>query len=129
MITQSQQQRSYPALNTARADYERQMAAMVGAQSRIDSLEARMRDRRAIAMFPSVVVAKHVSLGDVVQPGQPLVDLADVNQLDVRIEVPTRLVGQLKLGDTVPSPTAMSRCRPRWRRSFLPPTRCSEPSR
>lgn len=102
MITQSQQQRSYPALNTARTDYERQMAAMVGAQSRIDSLEARMRDRRAIAMFPSVVVAKHVSLGDVVQPGQPLVDLADVNQLDVRIEVPTRLVGQLKLGDTVP---------------------------
>jgi RND family efflux transporter MFP subunit len=78
------------------------MAAIVGAQSRIDSLEARMRDRRAIAMFPSVVVAKHVSLGDVVQPGQPLVDLADMNQLDVRIEVPTRMVGQLKLGDTVP---------------------------
>jgi RND family efflux transporter MFP subunit len=102
MITQSQSQRSYPALNNSRVDYERQMAAMVAAQSRIDSIEARMRDRRAIASFKSVVVTKHVNLGDVVQPGQPLVDLADVSQLDLRIEVPTRLVSQLKLGDVVP---------------------------
>lgn len=102
MITQSQAQRSYPALNNSRVDYERQMAAMIASQSRIDSIEARMRDRRAIASFKSVVVTKHVNLGDVVQPGQPLVDLADVGQLDVRIEVPTRLVSQLKLGEVVP---------------------------
>jgi RND family efflux transporter MFP subunit len=102
MITQSQAQRSYPALNNSRVDYERQMAAMIASQSRIDSIEARMRDRRAIASFKSVVVTKHVNLGDVVQPGQPLVDLADVSQLDLRIEVPTRLVSQLKLGEVVP---------------------------
>jgi RND family efflux transporter MFP subunit len=102
MVTQSQAQRGYPALNNSRVDYERQMAAMVASQSRIDSIEARMRDRRAIASFKSVVVTKHINLGDVVQPGQPLVDLADVSQLDLRIEVPTRLVSQLKLGEVVP---------------------------
>lgn len=102
MVTQSQSQRGYPALNNSRVDYERQMAAMVASQSRIDALEARMRDRRAIASFKSVVVTKHVNLGDVVQPGQPLVDLADVSQLDLRIEVPSRLVSQLKLGEVVP---------------------------
>lgn len=102
MITQSQAQRGYPALNNSRVEYERQLAAMVGAQSRIDSLEARMRERRAVAPFQSVVVTKHVNLGDVVQPGQPLVDLADIDQLDARIEVPTRLIAQIKLGDVVP---------------------------
>lgn len=102
MISQTQAQTTYPALNSARTDYERQMAAIIGSQSRIDSVEARMRDRRAIAPYPSVIVAKHVNIGDVVQPGQPLMDLADVNQLDVRLEVPTRLVPQLKLGDVVP---------------------------
>jgi RND family efflux transporter MFP subunit len=102
MISQSQAQTSYPAMNSARSDYERQMTAIIGSQSRIDSVEARMRDRRAIAPYPSIVVAKHVNIGDVVQPGQPLVDLADVNQLDVRLEVPTRLVPQLKQGDVVP---------------------------
>lgn len=102
MITQGQQQRSFPTQNNYRTEYERQIAAMVGSQSRIDSLEARMRDRRAVALYPSVVIAKYVNLGDVVQPGQPLVDLADPNQLDVRLEVPIRLVTQLKMGDTVP---------------------------
>ncbi|MGB0127250.1 MAG: efflux RND transporter periplasmic adaptor subunit, partial [Rhodocyclaceae bacterium] len=102
MVSQSQAQTSYPAMNSARTDYERQMTAIIGSQSRIDAVEARMRDRRAIAPYPSIVVAKHVNIGDVVQPGQPLVDLADVNQLDVRLEVPTRLVPQLKLGDVVP---------------------------
>lgn len=102
MITQSQAQRGFPAMNNNRVEYERQLAAMVAAQSRIDSMESRLRDRRAIAPYPTVVVAKYVNIGDVVQPGQPLMDLADVNQLDVRLEVPTKLVGQLKLGDTVP---------------------------
>jgi RND family efflux transporter MFP subunit len=102
MVSQSQAQNTYPALNNARVEYERQMTAMIASQSRIDSLEARMRDRRAIALYPSVIIAKHVNVGDVVQPGQPLVDLADVSQLDVRLEVPSRLVGQIKLGDVVP---------------------------
>jgi len=100
--SQSQAQRSFPSMNNYRSEYERQMAAMIAAQSRIDSMEARMRDRRAIAPYPAVVLAKHVNIGDVVQPGQPLMDLADTNQLDVRIDVPTRLVIQLKLGETIP---------------------------
>ncbi len=99
--SQSQAQRSFPAMNNYRSQYERQMAAVIAAQSRIDSMEARMRDRRAVAPYPAVVLAKHVNIGDVVQPGQPLMDLADTNQLDVRIDVPTRLVTQLRVGETV----------------------------
>ncbi|WP_333823436.1 efflux RND transporter periplasmic adaptor subunit [Pinisolibacter sp.] len=102
MMTQQQAQKSWPALNKARADYEQQMAALTASQARIDGLDQRLRDRRAIAPRTSVIMARHVRVGDVVQPGQPLADLADVDQLDVRIEVPTRLLAQLKVGDPVP---------------------------
>jgi len=102
LMTQAQSQKSWPALNRARADYERQMAALTASQARIDGLDQRLRDRRAIAPMSSVILARHVRVGDVVQPGQPLADLADVDQLEVRIEVPTNLVAQLKVGDQVP---------------------------
>jgi RND family efflux transporter MFP subunit len=101
-MTQAQSQRSYPAINNARADYEKQMAALVASQARIDALDQRLRDRRATAPYASVILTRYVRVGDVVQPGQPLVDLADVDQLDVRIEVPAHLVTHLKIGDEVP---------------------------
>lgn len=100
--TQAQAQKNWPAINAARADYERQMAGLVAAQSRLDGLDQRLRDRKAIASRAGVLVHRHVRVGDVVQPGQPLADLADVDRLDVRLEVPTNLVGQLAVGDQVP---------------------------
>ncbi len=102
MMTQAQSQKSWPALNNARADYERQLAALTASQARIDGLDQRLRTRRAITPVAAVLMTRHVRVGDVVQPGQPLADLADVDQLEVRIEVPTNLVGQMKLGDAVP---------------------------
>ncbi|MDK9697553.1 MAG: efflux RND transporter periplasmic adaptor subunit [Siculibacillus sp.] len=102
MMTQQQSQKSWPALNRARADYERQQASLVASQSRIDGLDQRLRDRRAVSPRAGVIMTRHVRVGDVVQPGQPLAELADVDQLDVRIEVPTRLLAQLKVGDQVP---------------------------
>ena len=102
MMTQAQQQRSWSALNNLRADYERQQAGLVASQARIDGLDQRLRDRRSLAPYGAVLMTRHVRVGDVVQPGQPLADLADVDQLDVRLEVPTNLVAQVKPGDMVP---------------------------
>ncbi|MCE1237023.1 MAG: efflux RND transporter periplasmic adaptor subunit [Hyphomicrobiales bacterium] len=102
MMTQSQAQRSWPALNNARADWEARMAGLVAAQSRLDGLDQRLRDRRAVAPTGGVLLARHVRVGDVVQPGQPLADVADVDRLEVRLDVPTNLVGALSVGDQVP---------------------------
>lgn len=102
LMTQAQQQRGPAAINNARADYERQQAGLVASQARIDGLDQRLRDRRSVAPSAGVLMTRHVRVGDVVQPGQPLADLADVDQLDVRLEVPTNLVAQLKVGDQVP---------------------------
>ncbi len=100
--TQQQAQRGYPAINNARADYERQLAGLVGSQARIDSLDARLRDRRSIAPRGGVILRRYVRLGDVVQPGQPIADIADVDALDIRIEAPLAQIKQIALGDAVP---------------------------
>ncbi len=102
MQTQAQAKRSAPAINNYRADYERRLAGLAGAQARVDSLDARLRDRRSIAPWGAVIMKRYVRAGDIVQPGQPLADIADVDQLDLRIEVPTSQVGNLSVGDQVP---------------------------
>ena len=102
MQTQAQQQHAPPAVNDARAAYEREQAALVTAQAHIDALDQRLRDRHSVAPYASVIMARHVRVGDVVQPGQPLVDLADPDQLDLRIEVPANLATHLKIGDQLP---------------------------
>jgi RND family efflux transporter MFP subunit len=102
MMSQAQAQRSPSAVNNARADYERQQAALVASQARLDSLDQKLRDRRSIAPYASVIMARHVRVGDEVQPGQPLVDLADPDALDLRIEAPADLALNLKVGDQLP---------------------------
>ncbi|MGV6847945.1 MAG: efflux RND transporter periplasmic adaptor subunit [Marinibacterium sp.] len=101
---QSQQdaQHDWTAASSARAAYEQQLTRLAAAQSQLDKLDAQLRDRRAIAPWPGVILTKHVRVGDIVQPGQPLADFADVDQLDVRIEVPVTQVSNLNIGDQVP---------------------------
>lgn len=102
MMTQGQSRRSWPALNNYRADYERSLSSLAIAQSRIDGLDAQLRTRRSYAPSAGVILHKYVRAGDVVQPGQPLLDLTDADQLDFRVEVPVSQIGNLKLGDMVP---------------------------
>ena len=102
LMTQQQSQRSYPAINNARAGSERQLAGLVGSQAHLDELDARARDRRAITPRAGVILRRFVRLGDAVQPGQPIADIGDVDALDVRLEVPVAQVAQVKLNDPVP---------------------------
>lgn len=102
MQAQTDQQRSYANRSQARSEYERQQAGMVGAQAKIDAIEAQLRERRSIAPFPAMILTKHVNLGDVVQPGQALADIAQSNQLVLKLEVPARLVTDLRTGSIVP---------------------------
>jgi RND family efflux transporter MFP subunit len=102
MMTQSQAQRSWPALNNHRAEYERSLTALAVAQSQVDGLDAQLRTRRSVAPSSGVIVHKYVRAGDVVQPGQPLVDLADTGQLDFHLDVPVSQVANVQLGGMVP---------------------------
>lgn len=76
-------------------------AALIQAQSRLQEIDARLRETKSVAPFDGVIVTKHVNQGDTVQPGQPLVNFADVRFLQVQVDVPARLALGLHEGTEV----------------------------
>jgi RND family efflux transporter MFP subunit len=100
--TQTDKQHSFSNRSQARSEYERQQAMVVASQAKIDAIESMMRDHRSIAPFPAVILTKHINVGDVVQPGQVLMDIAQTDRLLLKVETPARLVSELRAGMTVP---------------------------
>ena len=73
------------------------------ARSQIDQIDARLRDARSFAPFDGVIVKKVVEVGDTVQPGMQLLEYADTTYLQVRVDVPSRLMPSLSKGMLVPA--------------------------
>ncbi len=72
-------------------------------RARIDEIDAKLIDTRSIAPFDGVILKKLVEVGDTVQPGQPLLKYADTNDLQIRLEVPARLMPGLHLDMILPA--------------------------
>lgn len=78
-------------------------SSISGARSRIDEIDAHLRDTRAISPFEGVVVKKLTEIGDTVQPGQALLQFADTRYLQLKVDVPARLVSALNVDMIVPA--------------------------
>ena len=65
--------------------------SLVAARSKIQAIDAKLRDARSLAPFNGVIMKKFVEEGDTMQPGQPLLVFADVEFLQVLVDVPARL--------------------------------------
>ncbi len=74
----------------------------LSAQSQIEEIDAMLRDARSFAPFDGVIVRKMVEKGDTVQPGQALLEYADLTYLQVEVAVPVRLMSGLEKGQLVP---------------------------
>ncbi len=74
----------------------------LAAQSQIDEIDAKLRDTRSFAPFDGVIVRKLVEKGDTVQPGMPLIEFADLTYLQVKVDVPVRLMAGLEKGMLIP---------------------------
>ena len=72
--------------------------ALMRLQAELQALDSKLRDARSIAPFSGVIVKKFVEVGDTVQPGQPLLNFADVEYLQVEVDVPARLRPGLREG-------------------------------
>jgi len=76
-------------------------SAVNTAISNIQAIDAKFRDAKSIASMDGVIVKKFVEVGATVQPGQPLLQFAQIKFLQVKMKVPARQVGALKVGDYV----------------------------
>ncbi len=72
--------------------------AILRLQAELQALDSKIRDARSIAPFNGVLVKKFVEVGDTVQPGQPLINYADIEYLQVEVDVPARLRPGLREG-------------------------------
>ena len=66
------------------------------AQSRLDELSAKLRDTRSVAPFDGVIARKLIEVGDTVQPGQHLLVFSNLEYLQVKVDVPSRLMAGLQ---------------------------------
>ncbi|MBC8210673.1 MAG: efflux RND transporter periplasmic adaptor subunit [Gammaproteobacteria bacterium] len=75
-------------IQTARDQIEQALAG-------ISEIDANLENTLSIAPFDGVIVKKMIEVGDIVQPGMPLVVFADTSVMLIQVEVPARLVSNL----------------------------------
>ncbi len=68
------------------------------ARARLDELRARMRDRLIRAPFAGVLGMRTVSPGTLLQPGDPITTLDDIDTIKVDFSVPERFLSVLEPG-------------------------------
>lgn len=76
---------------SSRTNIHQAQNTMVRVQAEIRAIDAKIRDARSVAPFDGVIMKKFVEVGDTVQPGQPLLKYADVEYLQIVVDVPGRL--------------------------------------
>jgi multidrug efflux pump subunit AcrA (membrane-fusion protein) len=82
---------------------EQARGQVVSARAAIDKIDASIRDAKSLAPFDGVITRKLVEVGDPVQPGQPMLEYADISKLQIKLEVPARLMPGVKKGMVFPA--------------------------
>jgi len=89
----------YSDLYSSSVRIQEARSAIMRLQAEIAQIDAKLRDAKSIAPFDGVIMKKFIEMGDTVQPGQPLLKYADVEYLQVEVDVPARLRHGLREGE------------------------------
>jgi len=92
----------YAQIQAARSAAEQADAAVVQAQAALDEIETMLRDKQTLSPGDVVVLEKYIELGDSVMPGQPLVKVGDVSKLQVKVNLPSGMIGRIRQGMALP---------------------------
>ena len=82
---------------------EQARSQIVAARSAIDTIDTKIRDAKSVAPYDGVITRKLVEVGDPMQPGQPMLNFADMSKLQIKVEVPARLMPGVKKGMVFPA--------------------------
>lgn len=80
---------------------EQARGQITAARASIEEIDSSIRDAKSVAPFKGVITKKLVEVGDPVQPGQPMLKFADMSQLQIKVEVPARLMPGVTMGQVV----------------------------
>ncbi|MGM0554415.1 MAG: efflux RND transporter periplasmic adaptor subunit [Pseudomonadota bacterium] len=87
----------------SRSEFDRAEAALESARARLRSAEGRVEEAReqlgyteVYAPYSGIVTERHVEVGESVSPGSPLLSGISLNQLRVAVDVPQRLIHNVR---------------------------------
>lgn len=87
----------------SRSEYDRAEAELASARARLRSAEGRVEEAReqlgyteVHAPYAGIVTERHVEVGESVSPGSPLLSGISLNQLRVAVEVPQRIIHNVR---------------------------------
>lgn len=89
--TRSRGAERYADVYTSQVQIATARNAIMSARSAIQAIDAKLRDAKSLAPFAGVIMKKYIEVGDTMQPGQPLLVFADVEYLQILVDVPARL--------------------------------------
>lgn len=75
--------------------------ALAEAEARLAEVQQLAGQGRVLAPFSGVVLARHVQAGDVPQPGDPLVTIADASRLEFEADVADGDLGAIRRGQRI----------------------------
>jgi multidrug efflux pump subunit AcrA (membrane-fusion protein) len=73
------------------------------AEAGIRELDENIHNAKSIAPFDGTILNKMVEVGDIIQPGMPMIIFADTSRMQIQVEVPNRMLDQLNVGQTIPA--------------------------
>lgn len=69
--------------------------------AQLKSMEIQLKRSKIVSPIPGFVLEKFVEVGEFVSPGTPVAKIAGLDEVYVRIYVPEREIGLIKVGDSV----------------------------
>jgi len=100
-ISQEQLDHARTAAESAEAQQRIALAQVETARAQVGVIEARLADTRISAPFTGVVAKRWIMAGDVVQPGQPILAIYDLEHVWVTANLEETKLADIQLGDSV----------------------------
>jgi len=89
LTSESAMDKARTALNTAKAEFEAVAATIEQALEQVGYTEVR-------APYSGIVTRRHLEVGEIAQPGEPLITGISLNKLRVLVDVPQRLISGIR---------------------------------
>lgn len=94
-------QQLYEKRTISQAVFEQSQAELQERRAALDVASVRLSKTKVVAPFSGWAGLRHLSVGDYVSPGEPLLTLVNDQPLLIDFNVPFRVSGQIKRGDKV----------------------------
>jgi membrane fusion protein (multidrug efflux system) len=87
--------------NISNAAFKERKTDLLEAEARINILKSHIKDLTLVAPFDGIIGLSDISLGALVQPGDPIATLSEISSLKIDFDIPDLYLKDLKEGQTL----------------------------